>query len=150
MLVTTDFILIEKDGSLIIGKEKKVYTVADYTSPAITITGNVKDQLANVQKVMLKTAATATINELRDVVSVSIVSGNTVITTSGAFTTDTVEASDTIVFVEPKDKVTLRDMTQPKVTDIDITVNGTSKLIVFAGAPTILSYQTAAYSDSRL
>lgn len=150
MLVTSDFILIEKDGSLIIGKEKKTYTVASYSSPAITIAGNVKDQLANVEKVMLKTAASATTNELRDVVSVTLVNGNTVVTTSGAFTTDTVLANDTIVFVEPKDKVTLRDMTQPKVTDLDITVNGSSKLIVFAGAPTILSYQTAAYSDNRL
>lgn len=147
MLQTVDHIVIESDKKILIGRNKTVYTVESYSSPAITILGNYKDALANAKYLTLKTAATATTGEIREIRSIAVSSGNTVITLEGAFTTDTVAKSDTFIVAESTDVVTLRELGMPKASDFDIYIDDSSKLVVFAGAPTVLSYQTAAFSN---
>ncbi len=147
MLQTVDHIVIESDKRILIGRNKTVYTVESYASPAITILGNHTDALANAKYLTLKSASTATTGQIRAIRSIKLVSGNTVITLEGGFTTDTVVKTDTFIVAESSDVVTLRELGTPKASDFDIYIDDSSKLVVFAGAPTVLSYQTAAFSN---
>jgi len=147
MLQTVDYIVIESDKKILIGRNKTVYTVESYSSPAITIVGNYKDALSNAKYLTLKSASTATTGQIREIRSVAISGANTVITLEGGFTTDTVVKNDTFIVAESSDVVTLRELGTPKASDFDIYIDDSSKLVVFAGAPTVLSYQTAAFSN---
>jgi len=146
MLQTVDYIVIESDKKILIGRNKTVYTVESYSSPAITIVGNYKDALSNAKYLTLK-SSTATTGQIREIRSVAISGANTVITLECGFDTDTVAKDDTFIVAESSDVVTLRELGTPKASDFDIYIDNSSKLVVFAGAPTVLSYQTAAFSN---